>query len=115
MIFFLREDGLSTSRYYSNDGIHMSHSGIKRLVGATNTSTKLVVEYQLCTFGKSKTLGVRNQQPPIQSRRMNVGKLFSPVNRNQPKGCAINHGPKPVSSFGNSRGAVTDVRCPATS
>ena len=99
---FYGNDGLPTSRYCSYDYILLSYSGIKRLLDAMNTSTKLVIDYQLSIFDQSKTLGVRNQQPTTQYRRMNVGKLFNPAKRNQPKVFGGNNTQNPVSSFGNS-------------
>ena len=102
--FFYGNGGLPTCRYYSNDCILLSYSGIKRLLDAMNTLTKLVVDYKRCTFGQSKTIGVRNQQPATQYRRVNVGKQLNPVRRNQPKVFGGNNTQNPVSSiFGNSR------------
>ena len=74
--YFYGKDSLPTTRYYSGDGIHLSHSGIKRLLDAVNVSMKTVQDFELCVFGQLKA---RNQQPSSfqqQSghQRMNAGK-----------------------------------------
>ena len=42
------------NRYYNYDGIHLSHSGVKRLLDAINGSVKIVVNYDLCVFSNTK-------------------------------------------------------------
>ena len=38
------------NRYYNYDGIHLSHSGVKRPLDAFNGSVKIVVNNDLCVF-----------------------------------------------------------------
>ena len=52
--YFLDKNYVPTSRYYSNDGIHLSHSGVKRLLDAMDKSVKIVVDYELCVFSSFK-------------------------------------------------------------
>ena len=48
--YFFAKNYLPASRYFSNDGIHLSHSGIKSLLDAMNTTTKIMVDYELFVF-----------------------------------------------------------------
>ena len=52
--YFLDKNYVPTKRYYSNDGIHLSHSGVKRLLDAMDKSVKIVVDYELCVFSSFK-------------------------------------------------------------
>ena len=48
--FFSSRDGVLTTRYYAQDGIHLSNSGIKRLLHAMNSRAHLVEDFDLCVF-----------------------------------------------------------------
>ena len=47
---FYRRNGLPYSRYFPNDGIRLSNSGIKRLLDALNRHVDIVNDFQLCVF-----------------------------------------------------------------
>ena len=57
-LFFGRNRVL-TRRYYSRDGIHLSHSGIKRLLDALNRNVNIVGNFDLCVY---KTANLDNQR-----------------------------------------------------
>ena len=42
--------GRVTDRYFSNDGIHLSTSGVKRMLGCINEICHIVVDFNLCAF-----------------------------------------------------------------
>lgn len=48
--FFFGNNNLPATRYYSTDSIHLSQSGLKRLLNAIDISVRLVENYDLCTF-----------------------------------------------------------------
>ena len=48
--FFFGNNNLVATRYYSTDSIHLSQSGLKRLLKAIDISVRLVENYDLCTF-----------------------------------------------------------------
>ncbi|MCG8045342.1 MAG: hypothetical protein N0E48_06700 [Candidatus Thiodiazotropha endolucinida] len=51
---FLGINGLPSSRYYSRDGIHLSYSGVKRLLDALNRHVNIVKDFTLCTFQRAR-------------------------------------------------------------
>ncbi|MCG7879539.1 MAG: hypothetical protein N0C90_24890, partial [Candidatus Thiodiazotropha endolucinida] len=67
--YFFTKHYLPASRYFGRDGIHMSHSGIKRLIDAVNTSVKIVADYNLCVFSSYKTQLQRGQTSNRQRRK----------------------------------------------
>ena len=96
--YFFAKNYLPTSRYFSNDGIHLSHSGIKRLLDAMNTTTKIVVDYELCVFSNFKT---QNQSSHTgYSRRRNRGPQYKPY---KPNRNAEGNGARGASGYRNSR------------
>ena len=48
--FFYGRDGLPTSRYFGDDGIHLSNSGIKRLLHTIDSEVHIVSDFELCTY-----------------------------------------------------------------
>ena len=55
---FFEPNGLPCGRYYDTDGIHMSHSGTKRLIHAINKHVSLVLDFQSCVYrGKHQSRG----------------------------------------------------------
>ena len=96
--YFFAKNYLPASRYISNDGIHLSHSGIKRLLDATNTTTKIVVDYELYVFSNFKT---ENQSCHTgYSRRSNRGPQYKPY---KPNRNAEGNGARGASGYRNSR------------
>ena len=78
--YFFAKNYLPASRYFSNDGIHLSHSGIKRLLDAMNTTTKIVVDYGLCVFN----FKTQNQSSHTgYSRRRNRGPQYKPKSQTE--------------------------------
>ena len=78
--------------------VSTSHSGIKRLLDAMNTTTKIVVDYELCVFSNFKT---QNQSSHTgYSRRRNRGPQYKQckLNRN-----AEGTGARGASGYRNSR------------
>lgn len=68
--YFFNKNYLPASRYFSRDGIHMSHSGVKRLLDAVSTSITIVADYNLCVFSNYKTQSQRGQTGYGQRRRI---------------------------------------------
>ena len=54
--FFFGRDGLPQSRYFGDDGIHLSNCGIKRLLHAIDSKVHIVADFDLCTY-KSRGSG----------------------------------------------------------
>ena len=52
--YFFDKKLLPLNRYFNADGIHLSHSGVKRLLDAINGSVRIVVDYALCVFSNAK-------------------------------------------------------------
>ena len=50
--YFYSKNGIPTERYFSSDGIHLSRSGVKRLLDAINSSIEIVENYELCVFSR---------------------------------------------------------------
>ena len=50
--YFCGKNRVPTERYYSIDGIHLSRSGVKRLLDAINSTVKIVDKYEMCVFSK---------------------------------------------------------------
>ena len=74
--YFFAKNYLPASCYFSNDGIHLSHSGIKCLLDALNTTTKIVVDHELCVFSNFNT---QNQSSHTgYSRRRKRGLQYKP-------------------------------------
>ena len=47
---------MAMSRYFSEDGIHLSHSGTKRLIDAWNKHITIVKDYDQCVYQASRFL-----------------------------------------------------------
>ena len=62
--YFFGPDGLPCPRYFSDDGIHMSHSVTKRVLDAINVHLEIVHDFQLCVFRteNQKRRGNRNDR-----------------------------------------------------
>ena len=48
--FFYGKDGLPTSRYFANDGVHLSSPGVKRLLHAIDSKVHIVANFDLCIY-----------------------------------------------------------------
>ena len=48
--FFYGRDGLPTIRYFGDDGIHLTNSGIKRLLHAIDSKIHIDSDFELCTY-----------------------------------------------------------------
>ena len=58
--------GHQLDRYYSKDGIHLSFSGIKRMLGEINKDTAIVADFNRCTY-------YRGAQSSQNTRRFTPG------------------------------------------
>ena len=70
--YFYGRDGEPTTRYYGNDGIHLSKSGIKRLLHAINVHIQLVDDFDQCVY---KPRGNRNTADSAPGRFQHTFKL----------------------------------------
>ena len=93
-MFFYR-NGMPSARYYSHHGIHLSRSGIKRLVDALNRHIYIVTDINLCVFKGSNFHDKRNARPGTnfsrnyneQSGQGNRGWGFNGQWMNDNRGC----------------------------
>ena len=51
---FFGRNGLPSNRYYSHDGVHLSHSGTKRLLDSLNRHVNIVKDFNQCIFRAAK-------------------------------------------------------------
>ena len=66
--FFYGKDGLPTSRYFGDDGIHLSNTGIKRLLHAIESRVHITADFDLCTY-KTRGSGIGTE---YGSRRLDT-------------------------------------------
>ena len=84
--FFYGKDGLPTSRYFANDGVHLSNPGVKRLLHAIDSKVHIVANFDLCIYQSRRSsngtdyASRRSVTPPMtgSSRR-----LFGPTTYNR--------------------------------
>ena len=74
--FFFDSNGLPKGRYFSNDGIHLSSSGTKRLVDAISGHVDIVHDIHSCVFKN------RRYQHGQGRQSMNNAKPYEGMNRN---------------------------------
>ena len=92
-LFFV-QIGMPSARYYSNDGIHLSRSGIKRLVDALNRHIEIVTDFNFNVFKVSNFHDKRNDRSRNnysrnyngRSGQSNRGRKFNGP-RNDNRGC----------------------------
>lgn len=65
---FYNKYGEKIDRYYSRDSIHLSDSGVKRLLGTINSKLDIVHDFSYCVFSKPSN-GRYRRTTPIQSKR----------------------------------------------
>ena len=61
--FFTGRDGVPPTRYYAHDGIHLSNSGIKRLLHAMDSHSHLVEDFDKCVFTPHRRNNAGNSMP----------------------------------------------------
>ena len=61
--------GIIIDRYYVKDSIHLSASGIKRLLGAINKEVEIVNSFDKCVFTVRQKNTLVNKHSPANSRR----------------------------------------------
>ena len=59
---FFGRNGLPSNRYYSHDGVHLSHSGTKRLLDSPNRHMNIVKDFNQCIFRAAKFQQKANRQ-----------------------------------------------------
>ena len=69
--------GWVVDRYYTKDGIHLSTSGIKRMLGGINEVHHIVDDFKTCTFYQRG----RNQQHQFKSYTERDSTRWRPINR----------------------------------
>ena len=62
---FFNRKGELIRRYYSWDSIHLSDSGVKRLLGTINNKVNIVEDFSHCVFTTGKRTG---RKPPSRTR-----------------------------------------------
>ena len=67
--FLFDKNGLPASRYYDADGVHLVHSGIRRLLDAINRHHLDIVEdFQACAIRSVRQTHIRNRQGQNEQR-----------------------------------------------
>ena len=61
--FFFGRDGTPLTRYYGPDEIHLSNSGIKRLLHAMNSHIHVIDDFDQCVFKPRRTRNVDGSIP----------------------------------------------------
>ena len=59
--FFFDKTGVPASRYYDDDGIHLAHSGIRRLLDVIDRHVNIIDNFQGCV--------IRSTRQPLNSNR----------------------------------------------
>ncbi|MCG7879243.1 MAG: SGNH/GDSL hydrolase family protein, partial [Candidatus Thiodiazotropha endolucinida] len=72
---FFGQNGIPSARYFYNDGIHLNHSGIKRLVDALNRHVDIVADFTQCVFQGSNFHRQRNTRPGTNPNRQHDRRL----------------------------------------
>lgn len=70
---FLGRNRVPTRRYYARDGIHLSHSGIRRLLDALNRKLDIVSNFELCVFQSATFRNKRTVRPGASSNEVSGG------------------------------------------
>lgn len=68
---FYDKRGTIIGRYYAEDSIHLSASGVKRLTGAIDREISIVADYDSCVYIKrqQKNVHVHKRRVQVQSKR----------------------------------------------
>ena len=66
---FIGRNQMPSGRYFSDDGIHLSHSGTKRLLDAWNRHVGIIKDFSLCIFKSTRLHGKTSR--PGQNGRAN--------------------------------------------
>ncbi|MCG7875881.1 MAG: hypothetical protein JAY75_14380 [Candidatus Thiodiazotropha taylori] len=48
--YFYAKDGFPTARYFADDGVHLSNSGVKRLLHAIDSKVHIINNFESCTY-----------------------------------------------------------------
>ncbi|MES9883589.1 MAG: GDSL-type esterase/lipase family protein [Sedimenticola sp.] len=89
---FLDKTDRPAPRYYSIDGIHLSHSGTKRLLDAINRSCEIVIDYNMCIYSPKSRFNGTAQSPMSASSPQDYPRPYSPYSRQTPQ--AENRSPR---------------------
>lgn len=98
-------DGMPVARYYTDDGIHLSTPGLKRLLDAINTCVNIVREFKTCVY-----LGLYNRWMNQGNRRENNRSGQAAEHRNNSSGTA-NGQPSRMKPRGGGRSKNSRRRC----
>ena len=71
---FHDKDGNVIMRYYNRDTIHLSSSGVKRLVGTINNEVSIVCDFESCVFPSRNQYSYRTQLHIRKRRTENARK-----------------------------------------
>ena len=81
---FFGADGLPCGRYFSTDGIHVSHSGTKRFIDAINRHVLIVRDFQSCVYRTGSEQ--QQQQGRNNKRRPSMGRNYGRYKNTTPNG-----------------------------
>ena len=71
---FYDKHGAIVGRYYADDSIHLSASGVKRLLGVIDSEISLVADYDRCVFvnRQRRKLRAHKRQGQVRSQRLSA-------------------------------------------
>ena len=85
--------GYRQERYYAKDGIHLSFSGVKRLLGEINKEIEIVSDFNMCTYHKKS----KSNQHTQRYAQPNTNKSWSLTHTRRPpmhnRGPTVHAGP----------------------
>ena len=87
---FFGRNGLPWKHYYTNDGIHLSNSGVKRLLDAINRHVDIVKDFQSCVYKNVWNVQYGSTTHDKSTRKTSFGNRVQPFNkhrRDNPRFC----------------------------
>lgn len=87
---FFGRNGLPWKHYYTNDGIHLSNSGVKRLLDAINRHVDIVKDFQSCVYKNVWNVQYGSTTHDKSTRKTSFGNRVQPFNkhrRDSPRFC----------------------------
>ena len=80
---FFGRNGLPWKHYYTNDGIHLSNSGVKRLLDAINRHVDIVKDFQSCVYKNVWNVQYGSTTHDKSTRKTSFGNRVQPFNKHR--------------------------------
>ena len=72
-LFF--KNGILATRFYNQDGIHLTSSGVKRLLDDMNRQHQIVIDFNNCVFGPKRSSNFLGRLEECESPRTDSNKV----------------------------------------